>query len=178
MAEDDGTGRLGCTDCERIRPGRIAQPVNTVTSLGLVLAGGAIATLVRRRSDGRDAQVVAYGALVALTGLGSVAFHGPQPRGARVMHDAPIAAVLALTAVTPAVRRLRGLAAVPGWSRRRGVALAAIATAAGATYAGGRTSAPTCRPDSLLQLHGAWHLLTAAAFTVAATILYDPALRS
>ena len=178
MAEDDETSRLGCTDCERIRSGRIAQPVNTATSLGLVAAGGAIATVVRRKSGGRDAEVLAYGALVALTGLGSVAFHGPQPRGARVMHDAPIAAVLALTAITPAVRRLRGLTAVPGWSGRRGVALAAIAAAAGAAYAGGRTAAPTCRPDSVLQLHGAWHLLTATAFTVTAAILYEPAARS
>jgi len=44
--------------------------------------------------------------------------------------------------------------------------------AALASYAGGRTGAPTCDPDSPLQLHGAWHVLSAAGFVVVADILY------
>jgi hypothetical protein len=38
MAPDDVDDRLGSTDCERIRPGLIAQPVNTITSLAFVAA--------------------------------------------------------------------------------------------------------------------------------------------
>jgi hypothetical protein len=48
---------------------------------------------------------------------------------------------------------------------RRGPYLTALAaTAAGAfCWWAGRTASPWCDPDSLLQPHAAWHLLTAAA---------------
>ena len=32
-----------------------------------------------------------------------------------------------------------------------------------AAYAAGRSGSPLCRPDSLRQYHGAWHVLSAAA---------------
>jgi hypothetical protein len=72
---------------------------------------------------------------------------------------------------------MRGVTALPGWNRRRGVALAAVAAAAAASYAGGRTTAPTCDPDSVLQLHGAWHVLSAGGFFLVAEMLYDSAER-
>ncbi len=126
-----------------------------------------------RRGATYGAQEVAFSALLALVGVGSVAFHGPQPRGAKVLHDAPIAALLALTIATPLVRRARGRTALPGWSPRRGAVLTAVAAAAAASFAGGRTSSPACCPDCVLQLHGVWHVLAAAGLTLAADILYD-----
>jgi hypothetical protein len=110
--------------------------------------------------------------MLALVGAGSVAFHGPQPSGARAMHDVPIPLLLGLAIGTPLVRRGRGRTPLPGWSRRHGATLAGTAVAAGLAYAGGRTGAPTCDPDSPLQLHGAWHVLSAAGFVVVADILY------
>ena len=42
-------------------------------------------------------------------------------------------------------------------ARRRSLALGLAA------YAAGRSGSPLCRPDSLWQYHGAWHVLSAAA---------------
>ncbi len=164
-------GRLGGSDCERLRSGPIAQPVNTATSAAYVL--GAAAVLARHGSqpDG-PGEVATYAALMALVGLGSIAYHGPQPPGARLMHDLPIPVLVAWAVGTPLVRRHRGAAALPGGSRRRGAALALTGIAAVAAYAGGRTGTRTCDPDSPLQLHGAWHVLTAAGFVMGADILY------
>jgi hypothetical protein len=173
MVPDDVDTRLGSTDCERLRPGLIAQPVNTATSLAFVAAAGATALRSRRRGTPYGAQEVAYSALLALVGIGSVAFHGPQPRGAKVLHDAPIAGMLALAVATPVVRRVGGRTALPGWTPRRGAVLAGVAVAAAAAFAGGRTSAPTCCPDCVLQLHGLWHVLAAAGFTLLDEVLYD-----
>jgi hypothetical protein len=174
---DEGTvdTRLGSTDCERIRPGLIAQPVNTATSLAFVAAAGTTALRSRQRGTPYGAQEIAYSSLLALVGAGSVAFHGPQPRGAKVLHDAPIAALLVLSATTPIVRRARGRTALPGWSPRRGAVLAGVAAAAAAAYAGGRTSAPTCCPDCVLQPHGLWHVLAAAGFALVDEVLYGTA---
>jgi hypothetical protein len=169
---------MGCTDCERIRPGFMAQPVNTITSLALVAAGGLLLGHPRLRESRHRPELRAFAGLTVLVGLGSAAFHGPQPPGAQRMHDWPIAGLVALAAATPAVRRMRGLTALPGWNRRRGLALAAVAAAAAASYAGGRTPAPTCDPDSVLQLHGAWHVLSAGGFVLVAEILYDSVERA
>jgi hypothetical protein len=163
--------RLGCTDCERIRDGRIAQPVNTLTSATLVVAGTVVALRARQRPERRLEQV-SYGTLLALVGVGSIAFHGPQPPGAKVLHDWPIAGLLALTVATPIVRAVRGRTVLSGWSSRRGAALVATGAAAGLSWFGGRTDARTCDPDSWFQLHGCWHVLTALGFTQAATIRY------
>lgn len=164
--------RMGCSDCERIRDGWLAQPVNALTSLAFVGAAGLVLARTRRPARDRHGEVAAYTAILALVGLGSVAFHGPQPRGARAMHDVPIPVLLGLAVGTPLIRRHRGRPPLPGWDRRRGGTLATTVVAALASYAGGRTGAPTCDPDSPLQLHGAWHVLSAAGFVVVADILY------
>lgn len=169
-------GQLGCTDCERLREGPVAQPVNTATSLAFVAAGGAV--LVRQRRSARRTEVAAFAALLGLVGAGSVAFHGPQPRGAKAMHDWPIAGLLALTAATPAVRLLAGRRALPGLTRGRGLVLSGVVAAAAAAYSAGRTSSPACDPDSPLQWHGVWHVLAAAGFLGAASILYDDRTRA
>ena len=162
---------MGCSDCERLRDGWLAQPVNALTSLAFVGAAGLV--LARRGGPGgRHREVLAYSALLALVGAGSVAFHGPQPPGAKAMHDLPIPMLIGLAAGTPVVRRSRRGVPAPGWSARRGAVRAGVAGAAGLAYAGGRTGARTCDPDSLLQLHGAWHILAALGFVDVADIVY------
>lgn len=163
--------RLGCADCERLRDGPLAQPVNTVTSLAFVAAAGVVAAGALRTPRHRIERL-SFAAILALVGAGSVAFHGPQPRGAKALHDWPIAGLLAVVVTTPSLRSLRGSTALPGWSRRRGLALAVTGAAAAASWVGGRTDSPLCDPDSPLQLHGCWHVLAASGFLQGATILY------
>jgi hypothetical protein len=42
----------------------------------------------------------------------------------------------------------------------------------------GRTDAPLCEPDSLAQLHGVWHVLTAAVLLVYGTAVLEPRERA
>ena len=168
----DARGRMGATDCERLRAGPVAQPVNTLTSLGYVAGAGMVLCRVGRGNPDGRRPVVVYSALLALVGAGSVAFHGPQPAGAKLMHDLPIPVLLGVALGTPLARRLRGAEPAPGWTKGRAAALAGITVAAAACYAAGRTGAPTCDPDSPVQFHGAWHLVSAAAFVVGADILH------
>ena len=81
--------RIGETDCEELGDGWLVQPVNAVTSFAYVAVGIAIAIVATRRVD-RPLHSYVYAISVAAIGLGSVAFHGPQPVGSRVMHDLPI----------------------------------------------------------------------------------------
>jgi hypothetical protein len=164
--------RIGCSDCERIRDGWLAQPVNALSSLAFVGAAGVVLARTWQPAWDRRGEVLAFSALLSLVGAGSVAFHGPQPPGARLMHDVPIPVLIGLALGTPLVRSRGGLDPMPGWSRRRGATLATTVVAALCAYAGGRTGAPTCDPDSPLQLHGAWHVLSAAGFVTVADILY------
>ena len=169
---DPAENRIGCSDCERIRDGWLAQPVNALTSLAFVGAAGVVLARTWGPAAERHGEVLAYGTVLALVGAGSVAFHGPQPRGARLMHDLPIPVLIGLAAGTPLVRRRRGRSPAPGWSPLRGATVLTLALAAGLAYSGGRTGAPTCDPDSPLQLHGAWHVLSACGFVTVADILY------
>lgn len=168
---------MGCTDCERIRPGFLAQPINTVTSLAFIAAAGLLLLDRPHRDVGRRSEIRAFAGLLAFVGLGSAAFHGPQPPGSQQLHDWPIAGLATLAVATPAVRRMGGVPALPGWSGRRGAALGVVAALAAVSYAGGRTTSPTCDPDSPLQLHGAWHVLAAGGFVLVADILYGSAAR-
>jgi len=149
---------LGASDCERVATGLVAQPVNAITSLGLVLAGGWL--IVRAlRAPQRRVEPLAFGASVAATGLGSALYHGPQPSHADAVHDLSILAVLSQVAFYEVRYRLKGRPVDPKALR---VALASLGLGAVA-FALGRTSSPLCDPDSPLQLHGAWHLLVAVS---------------
>jgi hypothetical protein len=165
-------GRIGASDCERLRPGLLAQPVNAVTSLAYVAGAGVVVARVRRGAGRPPRAALAYAATLGLVGLGSVAFHGPQPPGARAMHDLPVVALAGLVAAGSAARWARGMPPVPGWTRQRGAVVAVLAALSAAAYAGGRTGAPTCDPDSPLQLHGAWHVGSAATFVLLAELLH------
>lgn len=89
---------LGGSDCELLREGLMAQPANTISSFGFVAVGIAIAMLASRHQHWRARSLVLAGCLVA-TGLGSVAYHGPQPPRAELMHDVSIVYVLAFIAL-------------------------------------------------------------------------------
>lgn len=170
-ANRDGVG-LGASDCERLRGGWLAQPVNATTSLAYL---GASAVIAHRAADpGTRAHGLALGfaAMVGLVGVGSVAFHGPQPRGAKAMHDLPIIGVVGMAAVTLHSRRRGGTPLLPSLSGRDAATAGALAVAALAAYAGGRTGARTCDPESLLQMHGAWHVLSAAGTVLVARALF------
>lgn len=168
-------GRLGASDCERIGGGRLAQPVNTLTSAGYLAAAAALTARLWAPAAARRGEALAFAATVGLVGVGSILYHGPQTRAAKQVHDWSIPALVGIAVATPVVRRRAGQPALPGWSPGRAARLVGLLGGAGLAYVGGRTGAPTCHPDSRLQLHGAWHLLTAGAFVLVAHVLYEPA---
>jgi hypothetical protein len=225
---------LGAGDCERLRDGLVAQPVNTASALAYLLAAAWLARQGARREAAARREALAFGLAVAAAGVGSVDFHGPGSPAARWLHDAGLAAAVSFVAVHDLARLAGGVRgtpggcpgrsgrrlAVPAWAATAGAGglLLAVAPAAGGALAGalgllvaagevalgrrgprgarvaattsrggrdadaaayragvvalavgaacwwlGRTGGPLCDPDSPLQGHAAWHLLTAFA---------------
>jgi hypothetical protein len=177
---------FGSTDCERIGTGLLSQPVNALTSLAFVPGGFWVAS---RRPDRRE-----FATITALVGVGSFLAHGPRWPGSLWAHDVTLAWALAAIAVDgwPPSRRRAVLASIatlfaaaPKTAQPVSVGLAAAAigrelrsrpaaetapvlglAALGAAIGTmSRTGWPWCRPDSLLQGHGVWHVLAAAALT-------------
>ena len=93
----------GAGDCETIRPGVIAQPVNSATSLAYLAAGADLLF-----ASARPARI--FGGLLAANGIGGVAFHGPGSRPAKWLHDVSLAATLAFIVFHDAAVLIR----VPG----------------------------------------------------------------
>jgi hypothetical protein len=158
----DPRRRLGASDCEAIGEGVLAQPAAAISSLAFV---GAAAWLLRRLPpDQPDRGLAAtYAGLVALVGVGSVAYHGPQPAGAELAHDVPILLAGLTGVAVPVARRLRGRPAL-GRGGTAAAATAGAALAVGvASYVLGRSGGPLCDPESLLQPHAVWHVATAVA---------------
>jgi hypothetical protein len=56
-----------------------------------------------------------------------------------------------------------------------GVGIATTAAVAGAAYLGGGTSSSLCQPESWLQLHGLWHVGTAAVIAMWGAAVWAPA---
>ncbi len=90
IAAHVAAARIGESDCEELGSGAFAQPVNALTSFSYVVAGLIVVAIAWRRRGRPDAPTIVFAALLASVGLGSVAFHGPQPDGSRFLHDAPI----------------------------------------------------------------------------------------
>jgi hypothetical protein len=163
---------LGAGDCERLRDGLVAQPVNTASALAYVAVGAWLAGRGLRAGPGRRPLLV-VGLAVGLAGIGSVDYHGPGSPAARLLHDGGLYAVVGLVAWHEVGRRLRR--ARLSLDRRPAYRAALAATAAGAAcWWLGRTASPWCDPDSLLQPHAAWHLLGAAALACWAVAALDP----
>jgi hypothetical protein len=151
---------LGAGDCERLHDGLIAQPVNTGSALAYLVVGAWLAGRGRRRDQGG---MVAFGLAVAACGVGSADYHGTGSPAARLLHDGSLYLVVGVVAWREVGRRVAGRGRLaPGGRVAYRAALAATAAGAACWWAG-RTTGPWCDPDSLLQAHAAWHLLTAAA---------------
>jgi hypothetical protein len=149
----DGLQHIAVSDCEHCRPGLVAQPVNTVSSLAYCAAG----MWVLRRP--RTRRRVALGVSSIAAGIGSVGYHGPGGRAGKVVHDTTamaLAATLALAFTTGPVA-----------ARRRAATLALFGAGA-AVHWSSRTGRVLCRPDSRLQGHALWHALSAAAVVAVA----------
>jgi hypothetical protein len=108
---------VAASDCERCRPGLVAQPVNAASSLAFVATGVALVAGADRASVPGAEAAVGWAAVAA--GLGSVAYHGPGTSAGRYVHDATLVGLLA-TVVVADVGRITGrrvpqaaLAAVP-----------------------------------------------------------------
>jgi hypothetical protein len=163
--------RLGGSDCEQLVGGLLAQPVNALSSGAFVLAGG-LAVAAAMRVTGRVRVLVAAFAVTLIgVGVGSVAYHGPQPPWAGAAHDGSV--LLALVSAVPLVMHGRI------WRTGVGRLTAALAAAALMAYAAGRTGSPLCDPDSPAQPHALWHVLVAAsASTLAWAAIHPPAAGS
>jgi hypothetical protein len=142
-------------DCERIRPGLVGQPANTVSSFAFLAAAVPIARH-GRRAGSRPWAAVAGAA--ALEGIGSVGYHGPGGRGAKLVHDA------GLVALTVTMATAVGTDPRPAHIRPRTVVLTAAAVA---LHALSRTGGPLCSCNSRLQGHAVFHVLAAAALASA-----------
>ncbi len=154
---------LGATDCESIGEGWLAQPVGAFSSLAFVAGAGWL--WWTRGGPKAGTAATAYAAIMGSVGVGSWWFHGPQGAPAQLMHDGTIAVLVAAAVGVPLLRVLRGRPALAdGTTARGGGVVVGVLAAAGGAYALGRTGSPVCRPDSLLQAHGLWHVLAAAAF--------------
>jgi hypothetical protein len=159
---------LGAGDCERLHDGLIAQPVNTASALAYVAVGAWLAGRGRRAGPGgagrpgADRRSVAFGLAVAAAGVGSVDYHGPGSPAARLLHDGGLYAVVGLVAWHEVARRVGRVRQAPGGRVAYRAALAAGAAGLACWWLG-RTASPWCGPDSLLQAHAAWHVLSAVA---------------
>ncbi len=172
-------------DCEAIGSGLFAQPVNSLTSLALVVAG---ALVVARARDWW------VGMALAATGVGSFLFHGPLAPGGEWIHDVTLAWLILVVGMKSRGWEQRygaiGLAAIgpifliaPDLAdpftaalvivtllilvsdRRDFDTVGPIALLASSAIVGrlGSSGGAWCDPDSLLQTHGLWHLGAAAA---------------
>jgi hypothetical protein len=84
-------------DCERLGGGLLTQPVNSVSSLGFVVAGTWI--LVRAQRHNRNREAIAVGLAAVAVGVGSVAFHAVSSASAHWLHDTTLLFLLGLVAV-------------------------------------------------------------------------------
>lgn len=210
----------GANFCERAYDGAIAQPANTLSNLGFVVAGLLVARHAQRRTPPPDGSHVlpttvatSYACIVVLLGPGSAAMHATQSawgghldmlsmylvagfaaawawvrwtrRGTAAFVTAYVVCVAACELVglwpepIPVVHYSGNLAfgvllvaalvmETALWRRgetsrafRHGVVALASMLVAFAIWL--LSNAGWCDPDSLLQGHAAWHLLSAVA---------------
>jgi hypothetical protein len=123
VTADGGTGvrALGAGDCEAWRDGPLGQPTNTVTSAAYVVAGAWLLARTRQVRPGERWRGAAYGAALAASGVGSIAYHGRGGAWSHWLHDVSLAALLA---ALPAEQ----LATVRGWGRSPALSTWGLAT--------------------------------------------------
>jgi hypothetical protein len=153
-------GCLLTPDCERVRLTGVAQPMNTASSLAYLTASLGTLIVARRTSGSMRINLNAYAAALAASGIGSAAYHGHRPGRTHYVHDGSVPVTFAL-----ALSLLTRIALNEGvrWRNPHLRRLLALSVLAAAAYRGGRTTSRLCHPDSPLQLHAAWHVLSALA---------------
>ena len=116
--------RLGSTDCEHLRGGLIAQPINAWSSLAFLAAGLFILYGALRQPEARR-ELLAFGVLVAANALGSFVYHGPAFAWGHWAHDVPAVGV-------PLFVATHDLGLVRGWPvQRRLLVFAALLSVVG-----------------------------------------------
>lgn len=112
--------------CERLGPGLWAEPLNAITNVAFLVAGGLLVAALRRADAAvrRDAAVVALIVLVFVIGLGSGLFHLFATRWAVLADIIPIALFILLYIYLA----LRRLVALPLWACWLGVAIVLLLT--------------------------------------------------
>lgn len=145
------TGRIG--DCETVVGGWLGQPSNSLSSLAYIIAALAVVAAVIRHRHRMIGYVLA-GSL-GLVGLGSFLFHGTGTQPGDLLHTVSIPLLLLSVIATAFVSREQAVRMAWPPMILFGVGLA--------VYLFSRTGGPLCDPDSLLQGHAAWHVLSAAA---------------
>ncbi len=145
---------VACGDCERIRPGLVAQPANTLSSLAYIVAGMIIARRAHRDGGRFKRHRLAVAVAAVATGAGSVAYHGPGGRCSKRLHDGALVAL----GLAVAARKRAGQALSP--------AASGVVAAASVIHAASRTGRPLCNPNSRFQGHALWHLATAIALVI------------
>lgn len=175
--------RLGFSDCERLRDGWVAQPVNTVSSVALVAAAPVLAWWARRHPTVARVPAAALTAGLLTAGMGSVDYHGPQSPLAQWGHDWGVAVPLVaavhadLTTLVPTTPRVADtalaaslvtLGVVLARHPQSGPPMAAVAAGAlgvaeGALWRRGRRPGPRPRSAGLLTAAGAATVVGTAA---------------
>jgi hypothetical protein len=135
-----------------VRPGPFGQPVNTITSTAYLVA----AFWVHQHGSRWR---VPWAVVLTWLGVGSIAYHGPGTRAGKVVHDAAIVA-LALTIAGESVQRA---SLARRQSLRQSLMPAVLGGTAIAVHSATRTGSRACRPTSVVQGHGLWHVLSAIA---------------
>lgn len=136
--------------------GRLAPWLHDVTLLAppLVLA-------VASEADRRKSSDTHVG-----TALGSAIAGAAAIRAMSAKSQDGLSAVAALMVVSATWQRVRCEESYHDWTA---LAAAGVTGAAGiGAHALSRTGGPLCKPDSVLQGHGLWHILAAAATVIAA----------
>lgn len=109
MTSDILVTALAEGDCEAVADPLWGQPVNTVSSLAFVLVGVWLIVRSLRRGARIAWPQAALGVAAVLAGIGSVAFHGPMPAVAPLLHDLGLAAIpLTVATTATASARARG----------------------------------------------------------------------
>lgn len=163
---------LGLVDCEALGNGWLAQPAGAVSSLAFLLAA-VCAGLALRRAPGKTTGTawLAVGLLAAI-GIGSFDYHGWQSAAAMWLHDAPIALLLALLALTLGERLWRRSYFFLAATRVRVVALLVLLLIGGVAYLLGRTGSAGCDPNSWWQWHALWHTIIAAVLGLVIVMIW------
>ena len=149
---------LADSDCEQLHSGWLAQPANAVSALAFVVVGAWLLLDSRRVGAGRGL-VIATSVGMISAGVGSVAYHGPQPGWAHVVHD-----LSALLLAVLVIGHTTWLLLLPG--RRREVVAACGSVlpwgvVAVTAYVAGRSGSPLCHPATIWQPHALWHIFSA-----------------